>query len=293
MLLHHKILTHFNPVFHTIRNIGIKYGVISPHQLRVLIMHDIPESEEHAFELQLRWLMRYWNVITPSEFEDMISGNKEILGKNLLITFDDGLMSNRIVAEKVLKSLGIKAIFFVVTDFVGIKNRDQAHQFIAEHIIQRAKQEDIPAGWYNMQLEDLKALLEQGHTIGSHTRRHTRLSDCKTVAELDHEIVTSADYLADKLGVKIEHFAFPFGDIDSWSRDALTVARKHYKYIHSGIRGDNATSLSPLAICRDSAGIQSTQYQYTLFGNNLLSAFLGGFADFRYKKAREIMHSWL
>ena len=52
----------------------------------------------------------------------MISGSEPIQGNNLLITFDDGLISNRIVAEKVLNPLGINAIFFVVTDFIDINN---------------------------------------------------------------------------------------------------------------------------------------------------------------------------
>ena len=69
----------------------------------------------------------------------MISGLEPIQDNNLLITFDDGLISNRIVAEKVLNPLGIKAIFFVVTDFIDIKNVDDARQFVADNIIPKAK----------------------------------------------------------------------------------------------------------------------------------------------------------
>jgi hypothetical protein len=44
----------------------------------------------------------------------MISGNEPIQDNNLLITFDDGLISNRIVAEKILNPMGIKAIFLLL-----------------------------------------------------------------------------------------------------------------------------------------------------------------------------------
>ncbi len=266
--------------------------IVSPNQLRVLILHDIPESEELAFELQIQWLLKHWKIITPSDFESLITGNKEVVGKNLLITFDDGLLSNRIVAEKILNRHGIKAVFFIVSDFADINTRIHAQQFIADYIIPEAKQDNISKNLCNMQLNDLKALLKQGHTIGCHSRRHAYLSNCKNTDELIFEIVTSADNLSDKLGIKIEHFAFPFGGIDSWNQDAFTVASKHYKYIYSGIRGDNARSLSPMAIRRDGASNLSSQFQYTLYDNNLLGALLNGFADFRYIKARKLIDSW-
>ena len=42
-------------------------------------------------------------------------------GKNLLITFDDGFKSNFYIAKTILKSLNIKAVFFVPSDFIKIK----------------------------------------------------------------------------------------------------------------------------------------------------------------------------
>jgi peptidoglycan/xylan/chitin deacetylase (PgdA/CDA1 family) len=270
----------------------MKLGTIDQGRLRVLIFHDIPQSQETAFQKQLEWIQKNWTITSPEKFEKMISGENPVIDDNVLITFDDGLISNRIVAEKILNPMGIQAVFFVVSDFVEINNRDEAHQFVANHIIPGAKKEDIPQGWYNMQWSDLEALLEQGHTIGGHTKRHTRLSEGVPEDELIEELITSAACVEKNLGNQVEHFAYTFGDINSFCQDALSVASSKFKYIYSGIRGDNTKSASPLAIRRDGAAYQDANYEYALFKNNLLDAFLDGAADFRYKEARKRIDSW-
>lgn len=293
MSIYHKILAYSNPLIQMIRIIGVKIGIISPNHLRVLIFHDIPPEQEDAFKKQLVWLKKHWSIISPEKFEKYISGSEPILGSNLLISFDDGLISNRIVAEKILNPMGIKAIFFVVSDFVDLEDNYHARQFIAENIVPDIDIEKVPNNWANMHWSDLQYLLDKGHTIGAHTRKHTRLSDCHTDEELYDELIESAECIKSNLGVDVQHFAFTFGDIDSLSEKALSVARSKYKYIYSGIRGDNAQLLSPLSICRDAAASQSENYEYTLFDNNLLAAFLNGAADLKYKKARKLMDSWI
>ena len=62
----------------------------------------------------------------------MISGKIPIIGNNLLITFDDGLASNRVVAEKILNPMGIKAIFFIISEFAKIKKPSEARKFVSD-----------------------------------------------------------------------------------------------------------------------------------------------------------------
>ena len=124
--IHHKLLIYFQPIFSFVRKVAIKVGFIASSRLRVLVLHDIPPNQELVLKKQLQELQKKWNIVSPEKFEKMISGIEPIQDNNLLITFDDGLISNRIVAEKVLNPLGIKAIFFVVTDFVDIKNVDDS-----------------------------------------------------------------------------------------------------------------------------------------------------------------------
>jgi peptidoglycan/xylan/chitin deacetylase (PgdA/CDA1 family) len=293
MSAHHKLLTLANPLIQIFIRIGINIGILEPNQLRILIFHDIPPNQEKIFHNQLVWLQKKWTIVTPEIFEKMISGTEAIKGNNLLITFDDGLISNRIVAEKFLNPMGIKFIFFVVSDFVNIEDKEEAHQFISKHIMPDANVEDIPNNWNNMKWSDLKALLEQGHSIGGHTKRHARLSACNNEHELKIELIESADCITKKLGCEVKHFAFTFGDIDSFSKEALSIARRKYSYIYAGARGNNARSLSRHTIRRDCAAIQSEHYEYIMYNNNLLDAFLGGAADIFYRKYRKLIDSWL
>lgn len=57
----------------------------------------------------------------------MLAGDETINGRNLLLSFDDGFASNRDVAEKILNPLDIKALFFVVSDFVNLKDCREAY----------------------------------------------------------------------------------------------------------------------------------------------------------------------
>jgi peptidoglycan/xylan/chitin deacetylase (PgdA/CDA1 family) len=290
--LHHKIIAYTNLLIQVIRIIGLKIGVISPNHLRVLIFHDIPPEQEDAFKKQLVWLKKHWSIISPEKFEKFISGSEPILGANLLISFDDGFKSNLIVAEKILNPMGIKAIFFVVTDFIDIKNVDDAHQFIADNIMPSIKKEEIPEHWHNMQWEDLSALIEQGHTIGSHTKKHTRLSSCNNKDEIIEELVISANYIESKLGKKVNHFAFPFGNIESFSNAAMEVAKSQFRYIYSGLRGNNVNNVSPFAIRRDVAAQLLSNNESRIYDEKLLKAFLNGTADYRYSSAKRKLDSW-
>jgi glycosyltransferase involved in cell wall biosynthesis/peptidoglycan/xylan/chitin deacetylase (PgdA/CDA1 family) len=289
---HHKLIIYLQPIFSFLRQVSIKVGLTPTSRLRVLILHDIPPNQELVFKKQLKELQKTWNIVSPETFEKMISGIEPIQDNNLLITFDDGYLSNRVVAETVLNPLGIKAIFFVVTDFIDIKNVHDSHQFIAKNIDSKTKKEEIPMRWHNMQWEDLTALVEQGHTIGSHTKKHTRLSSCNNEDELIEELVISAKYIESKLGKKVEHFAFTFGNSASFSNAAMEVAKSQFSFIHSGIRGNNINNVSPFAIRRDVAAYQLLNNEYRLCDEKLLNSFLDGIADLRYTLERKKLDLW-
>ena len=293
MSFHHQLLIITRPIQKVVRQIGCKLGLINPNRLRVLLYHDVPTNEEDSFYNQLVWLKKNWNIVTPLQFEEMISGKNPIIGNNLLITFDDGLASNRVVAEKILNPMGIKAIFFVISEFIKTKDHLEARKFVSKYIIPESNIKDIPNNWRNLQWHDLSALISQGHTIGHHTKMHKRLSECISESELEEEIVLSAKEMAFKLDIEIKHFAYTFGDIDSFSKEALLLASSKFNFVHSGLRGNNEKYNSPLAIRRDAATGQLSNNEYIIFNNKLLDAFLDGFADFRYISSRKKLDSWI
>ena len=292
MSFHHQLLIITRPIQKVVRQIGCKLGFISSNRLRVLLYHDVPIDEEDTFYKQLAWLKKDWNIVTPLQFEEMILGKIPIIGNNLLITFDDGLASNRVVAEKILNPMGIRAIFFIISEFAKIKEPSDARQFASDHIIPDSNILDIPKQWRNLQWSDLTDLIEQGHTIGHHTKTHKRLSECNSKAELEEEMLLSSREIELNLGIKISHFEFTFGDIDSFSKEALLLASSQFDFVYSGLRGNNINHTSPTAIRRDAAASQYLNNEYKILNNKLLGAFLDGFADFRYIDPRRKLDSW-
>ena len=224
-----------------LRRVGIK----PESRLRVLIYHDIAPQEQERFTVQLRWLAREWNFVSPQQFAAMVRGDAPIKGANMLLSFDDGFVSNRRVAEEVLNPMGIQALFFAVSAFIDLAAGDDYRDFIARHIWTDLIPEAVPVHWRNMRWNDLAWLLETGHTIGAHTQTHARLSELRKRGELATEIIQSANVLEKNLGVRIEHFAYPFGDLSSFSREALSAARQRFSFIYTGLRGDNARGAPP------------------------------------------------
>jgi len=288
---HHALAAAYFPL-RLAKAIGRRLGLSPRNQLRVLLYHDITPVEQARFAAQLRWLARSWNFVSPDRFADMMAGVEPIRGRNLLLTFDDGFASNRVVAEEVLNPLGIRALFFVVSDFVCIDDRIEARRFMAERFFPGVHIEALPGNWSNMGWRDLETLLAQGHSIGCHTASHARLSEIDSQAGLEREIVSSAQVLEQRLGVPIEHFSYTFGNLDSFSEAALALARQRFRFVYSGLRGDNAGGVSLFALRRDSAAGQDSSFDYSIFADKLLGAFLEGAADLHYASSRARLDAW-
>ncbi len=293
MSLHHRILSCGYYPLKVIKSLGQPFGLSSQDSLRVLLYHDIPPSDQTRFASQLHWLSKSWGFVTAEKFSAMVLGDEPIKGRNLLLTFDDGFASNRVVAEEVLNPMGIKALFFVVSDFMSLQNREDTRNFISKNIQPGSQAKDLPETWGNMSWTDLEALLEQGHTIGAHTKTHARLSNINIEKNLEEEIVSCADILESNLGVTIDHFAYTFGDLASFSEEALIIAKRRFRFIYSGLRGDNCQSTVPYVLQRDSAATQDSRSNYSVFSNSLLGSFLEGAADFKYANDNSLIQSWV
>lgn len=224
--------------------------------LKVLIYHDIPYKDFDKFEAQIKCIDRDYGFVRPDDLQDILAGKMKYTGTKVLLTFDDGFKSNALLAEKVLDPSVIKAIFFIPPGFINAKNHDEQKSFIARNIHKKPPAlEEISDAREPMNWQTLERLLDQGHTIGAHTINHRRLTEIESEGELKREIVESGNILQKKLGVDIEHFSYPFGDIDSIDQRAIEIIRERYKYCYSGIRGNNFIDTNPYAILRDPVSV--------------------------------------
>jgi len=253
-------------------------------RLRVIMYHDIPPSHYGRFKEQMKWISQGWKFITLNEFEEIMQGKRVVDGDSVLLTFDDGFISNRYVCEKVLDPMGIKALFFVISEYVKMDKESNESRGFLSNIYPETTSEDHSLHMRNMGIPDIKYLLKNGHSVGAHTATHKKLSDLKDEKSLTEEIINSADLLESLFQIRIKHFAFPFGTFDSFSEEALKIAQKRFSLIYTGMRGNNDKLLQTYGIRRDA--ITTTDSLWAI------GAFLEGAADYMYSDRLRVYDRW-
>jgi len=142
------------------------------------------------FRRQMSYLAaNRYNVIPLGMLLDALQGQGSLPPRSVVITFDDGWLSQCEHALPVLEQLHFTATFFVITLQVG-------------------------RGSMYMGLDDLKELQRAGMTIASHSRTHPNLTKVSD-AQLREEVLGSRKDLQKMLGVTPDLFAYPYG---SWNR---------------------------------------------------------------------------
>mgnify|MGYP006128206031 CR=1 FL=1 len=221
------------------------YNFIGPtnkNQMRVLIFHDIEKKNFYKFQYIMEYIQKNFNIITPEEFKMFLEGglDKTSSKMNILLTFDDGYKSQKIIAEKFLNPNNIKALFFLVSDFINIDSKIVAQNFIRNNFYKKKYNGFLDGDIENMNVDDVNFLINSGHSLGAHTKTHIQLSKIKNEDTLISEIVDCKKSLEDiSSRIKIDDFAYTFGDFASIDKNSLAHIKKNYKYIYSGLRGNN------------------------------------------------------
>lgn len=149
------------------------------------------------FEQQLSYLKTNgYAVMSMDQLAACVEGRAKIPDKAVVITIDDGFMSEYEHAVPVLRKHGLPFTIFVFTRGVGTRG----------YVTWR-------------QLRELESL---GGTVGCHTHTHPRLINM-SAEEVESETVGSRRVLERNLGHPVRYFAYPFGQYDERVR---SVARK-------------------------------------------------------------------
>ncbi len=140
--------------------------------------------------------------------------NGEVAPENaVIITFDDGHVSNAATALPVLQRFQFTADFFITTDWI-----DSPHYLSSEQILE---------------------LHQSGMGIGSHSCSHVYM-DALNAAALAHETANSAKALSAIIGQPIDHFSAPGGRTSAALSPALdkagyrTLMLSNYGYFRAG-----------------------------------------------------------
>lgn len=146
--------------------------------------------------------------VLPKAFKEQMRYIKQ--GQFLLVTFDDGDITNFKYAYPMLKEMRLKAYFFIIAKRVGAN------------------------GYMNWQ--QIKELSNAGMVIGSHGMTHRILTEL-TDRELDYELRASKKLLEENLGRAIDYFSIPRG---FYNRRVIDEAKEvGYKAIFTSNPKDN------------------------------------------------------
>jgi len=97
-----------------------------PEKLRIVMYHGVGCSHfsEEAFELQMKFISKHFETFWVSEAMSLLDENSNVKSTKppIILTFDDGLLNNKITAAPILEKYGLKATFFVCSDLIDGKS---------------------------------------------------------------------------------------------------------------------------------------------------------------------------
>jgi len=220
-----------------------------------VILHEVTSAQSTAFLTLLSRLGAFPNF-------------------DITFTFDDGFYSSY---EVICGLQDRKAMFFICPGFINTASDSLAAEtFVRNNLLRtdnfantELREAVRPATW-----DDLRHLIKLGHTIGSHTMNHTRLSKIISYKELEYEIIGSANMIEDALQIKVDSFAFPFGTIKSINERAYSIIKKRYTYCFTGVRGNNSNNTNSYIRWRDTIDLS--------WPSDYIEFVLKGGLDWRY-----------
>jgi len=184
---------------------------------KILMLHRVVEerSTDENRELEItpdfltstieNHLQQGYRFVSIDQVCDILQGKDK--GKPFIcLTFDDGYRDTYEVAYPLLKSFNVPFVVYLTTGFVDNISK---------------------MWWYNstdaLIWEQIKEMdRDPICTIGAHTLSHPRLSEL-SYEEALKEIVESRNRLEEKLGHKVNHFSYPYGD---YNTDTIDIVKQ-------------------------------------------------------------------
>ncbi|MFZ6665281.1 polysaccharide deacetylase family protein [Peijinzhouia sedimentorum] len=211
--------------------------------LYVLNYHSTPKEQIDNFKKQLEFLSTYFEFISPRVVaeKNLAAGEKP----RLLLTFDDGILSNMDCLD-LLDKFNVKALFFVVPNFIKAiepqKFYRQNIRFEPHDRLEITSRDMSP-----ISIKDLSHLVDRGHTIGHHTASH----DLREISKWDedkieHEIISSKNELEKEINFRIDYFASPIDSRFILNSESAKTLTKNYALHFTTFAGANKFPLDKL-----------------------------------------------
>ena len=161
------------------------------------------------FRLHMTAIKVHFTPISLREYYNYVAcedGSVDIPDNPIIVTFDDGYLSNYEIAYPILKELEIPATIFVVTDTVGA-------------VAGEGKVNNSHFTW-----EQAKELEESGLIeIQSHTVNHLKMTSLNH-DEMIRQLRKSKYDIEKNLGRECDMIAYPYGDYNEGIKNAARAA---------------------------------------------------------------------
>ncbi len=218
------------------------------NQLIVLNYHGTQKKFIPNFIKQISYLKKRYDIISPSQFSELILSNQKISGKKILITFDDGIKNN-IHAINELDKLNISSLLFIVPQFIETDTLFQKDFFVKNirQIINPSIDSNIE-DFTALSWSELKKISEK-HAIGCHSYSHTMQKNTLNSELLKKEIIDSKFIIENNIGVTVDSFCSINNTFLSIGKNELQLIKENYKY-HFTTFGGNNIAKEPLLIRR-------------------------------------------
>src|SRR6266480_1476908 len=212
------------------------------HRLVDKIRYPGTEITPAAFEAQMKELKD--RGITAISMQDLLAwkrGEKNIPPRCAVVTFDDGWKSQYEVAWPIMKKYGYPFTMFIYTEGVRGGSLGGGEAITWEQLADmRDNGVDIEA--HSATHQDLR----EGHTItlisgGKRTR--TKVTGPQYEEWMQNEVVGSKQLLEQRLGIKVNCFAVPFGNYNEHVKE---IARNSGYEAMFTVYGQPITFTSPL-----------------------------------------------
>ena len=224
------------------------------NQIPIIAYHKISERREFGL-----------NVLSPATFRKQIeriadSGfqpitfwdilRNKIPPKPIIITFDDGYNCFFENALPILNEYNFKSVVFIITGYIGKKNRWEPFP----------NQQNS----YHLSADEIRIISEKGHEIGSHTVSHCYLPQLNSV-ELEKELKSSKQSLELLLKGEVISICYPFG---KYSKRVLRASEATGYKFGVGAKNPSCNNIN-LCLCRRSVYSidNNTSFQNKLVNN--------------------------
>lgn len=159
-------------------------------------------NEDWANTMKQLRIAQWISNDTSSLTFDNLRGYRSKTMPVAIVTFDDGLLTQKTVAKPILDSLGIKATLFIAGVNINAKNT-------------------IFLRW-----SDIDSLYNEGYDISNHTYNHYHLTQLDSVS-MEKQINRMHDTLIKRGYLRsADFFAYPYGDFDS---KAVSIVKERHK----------------------------------------------------------------